>query len=385
MKLRQLHNIFNRCFDKLVRSEVQIRHRSVSAFQVCGYAGYTLAIVLGVILVTNRGLSLWVMGGLVLASALTFLALAMATKIIVGEERLIYYHHEIAIMVVATLLLWVWRQPILPYLDVVILGIGLFLVCGRVGCLMVGCCHGRPHQWGVCYRKTHVDAGFTPYFVGIRLFPIQAVESLWVLVTVAVGTILVLNGFPPGEALAWYVVVYDIGRFCFELMRGDPTRPYFLGFSEGQWISLFLMGIVVSAELSGLLTFHPWHFAATVCMVFLMVAITFSRRKRGIGRYQLLHPHHVKEIADTVGSVPAIPEKTMEVLVGCTSLGILISAGTIKGPAGPVHHYTLSCRDRIMTEDSAKIVAGVIRQFKHFSGPSRIIKREGGVFHILAQ
>ena len=69
-----------------------------------------------------------------------------------GEERIIYYRHEIAVMVVAALLLWLLRQPLLPYLDVTILGIGMFLTCGRMGCFMVGCCHGRPHDWGVCYR-----------------------------------------------------------------------------------------------------------------------------------------------------------------------------------------------------------------------------------------
>jgi prolipoprotein diacylglyceryltransferase len=55
------------------------------------------------------------------------------------------------VMLVAAAFLWLLHEhePIIPYLDVTILVIGIFLVCGRIGCLMVGCCHGKPHRWGV--------------------------------------------------------------------------------------------------------------------------------------------------------------------------------------------------------------------------------------------
>jgi prolipoprotein diacylglyceryltransferase len=202
----------------------------------------------------------------------------MSTKIITGEERLIYYHQEIAVMVMAAIFLKITNQPLLPYLDITILGIGTFLFCGRVGCLMVGCCHGRPHQWGVCYRKEHADVGFTHYYVGIRLFPIQAVESLWVFGIVVVGVILIVSGRPHGEALAWYVINYDIGRFIMEFFRGDPERPYYLGYSQGQWISIILMGIVVWGELAGILAFHAWHAIATFMIITMMIIITLTRK-----------------------------------------------------------------------------------------------------------
>lgn len=90
---------------------------------------------------------------LVMAASFTFLALAMAAKIVPGKETLVYYQHEIAVMITATFLWRMLRQPVLCYLDVTILGVGLFLAFGRVGCLMVGCCHGRPSPWGVCYAR----------------------------------------------------------------------------------------------------------------------------------------------------------------------------------------------------------------------------------------
>src|SRR5262249_15606184 len=235
------------------------------------------------------------MVGIVLVAELTFFGLVMATKIITGEERIINYHHQIGVMVVTAVLLWLLGQPILPYLDVAILSIGIFLVCGRIGCLMVCCCHGRPSRWGVCYREEHAAAGFTPYFVGVRLFPVQAVESCWIFCIVLVGSAFVLRGHPPGEALAWYVVTYDLGRFCFEFLRGDPDRPYYRGFSQPQWISLILMLAVALAELSGLLPFHAWHICATVLLSLTMGAISVKRHLQKTAKYQILHARHIRE------------------------------------------------------------------------------------------
>jgi prolipoprotein diacylglyceryltransferase len=176
--IRSFSKVFTEGLDRLVNPWFQIGDRLWSTYKVCGYTGFTLAVLLGLVLSVHQGLSLWVLAAMMLASALTFFGLAMATKVITGEEQLIYYHHEIAIMAAVALMLWILGQPILPYLDITILGIGLFLVFGRIGCLMVGCCHGRPHRWGICYRQEHANAGFPQYYVGVRLFPIQAVESL---------------------------------------------------------------------------------------------------------------------------------------------------------------------------------------------------------------
>ena len=73
-----------------------------------------------------------------IAAVITFTGLVIATKMITGEEKLIYYHHEIAVLLNISLFLWLIHQPLLPYLDISILGIGTFLFCGRLGCLMVG-------------------------------------------------------------------------------------------------------------------------------------------------------------------------------------------------------------------------------------------------------
>jgi len=344
-------------------------------------------------------LSPFVTAVIILASVLTFLGVVMATKIITGEEQIVYYHHEIAVMIVAALVLQLLRQPGLPYLDVTILCIGVFLACGRVGCLMGGCCHGRPHRWGVCYRREHAEAGFTPYYVGVRLFPIQAVESLWVLSVVVAGVSFVLSGYPQGTALAWYVVTYGLGRFYFEFVRGDAERPYYVGFSQGQWISLLLICFVASAEWIGLLPLHVWHIGATVCLAVTMIAVALRRRFQRPPTHRLLNPRHVKEVAEAVEliSAPAneataigdwtvLPGRnptTADIRIGCTSLGIQISAGRMRTATGDMQHFALSSERGRMTEETARVLAGLIVQLKRAAGSSEFVKGKKDVFHVL--
>ncbi len=389
----------NRILDGLVRPEVYVLHRPRSAFQVCGYTGLVLAILLAMSLVVRLGLSPFVMTMNILAAVLTFLGLAMATKIITGEENLVYYHHEIAVLVVTAVLLWLLRQPLLPYLDATILGVGLFLACGRIGCLMVGCCHGRPHRWGVRYRAEHAAGGFTPYYVGIRLFPIQAVESLWVLCIVLVGTVLALSGQPPGTALAWYIVSYDLGRFCFEFMRGDPERPYLWGFSEAQWISFVLVCVVVAAEGSGFVAFQPWHVGAMAGLALTMIGVATHRRFQKTARHQLLHPHHVKQVAQAIEQVserkpdassrvpwtimPPRHSNLTDVRVAQTFLGIQISASQTRSGTNCIYHYALSKRNGSMTEETARVLADLILLLKHAADSSELVRGNRGVFHLL--
>lgn len=388
-----LCHTFNHHLDRMIHPEVRALGRSWAAFRICGYAGLAVAVLLAMTLVVRSGLSPWVMGGIIVAAVATFLVLSMVTKVITGEESLTYYHHEIAILLVATLLLWLLGQPVLSYLDPTILGVGAFMACGRLGCLMAGCCHGRVHSWGVRYRDEHAVAGFSPCYVGVRLFPVQAVESLYAFVIVVVGIGVVLGGRPPGEALAWYVVSYGVGRFFLEFLRGDASRHYVWGFSEAQWTSLLLISVLVWEELSGNLSFHAWHVGAFACLALVMISVALTRRLKRTITHRLLHPRHVREVAEAVridsrsateqrdgsGESTAYPE----VHVSNTSLGIWISVGRIGTGEGCVDHYTLSCRHGAMSDDTARSLARLILQLRHLPASGDLVKGSQGVFHLL--
>lgn len=374
----------NRILDALVRPQVTIRGRALPAFQLCGYAGLACAVTLALTLVARAGLSPVIMLLLIVSSVLTFFALAYASRLISGEEQLVYYHHEIAVLCVATLVLLALGQPLLPYLDATILGVGAFLACGRIGCLMVGCCHGRPHAWGVCYRPAHAAEGFPRYYVGVRMFPTQAIESAWVLCVVIVGSGMVLAGRAPGAAFAWYVVAYDIGRFLLEFMRGDRGRPYYGGFSEAQWISMALTLLVAGAELAGWLPLEWWHAGAALGLVLIAALAAWRRRGQRPVLYALLLPGHVAEIAAaTAPRWLSLTESAGPDPVACTSLGIMISAGTAPAAGGPARLYTLSWRDGPLSDRAARVLADLIMRLRHPAARADLVKGGQATFHLI--
>jgi hypothetical protein len=369
--------------DGIVSPEIRLYRRSWSTFSLCGYAGLTLAVLLTVALGTSLGLSRWVMSGMILCAVWMFLALAMITKIITGEESLTYYHHQMAILIIIAIFLKLLRQPILPYLDVAILGIGIFLSCGRMGCFMVGCCHGRPHRWGVCYREGHADAGFPPYFVGVRLFPIQVLESLWVLFIVIAGAALVLSKrYQAGDILAWYTLMYGLGRFCFEFIRGDPGRLYLLNFSEAQWTSSILMGILLWAESSAILPYHSWHAVVVAGVPFFMFVAFLIRKLDKVEKGKLLHPDHVREVAEAIENLSRSDRVHEGIPVLRTSLGFQMSARRIGQSGSAIYHYALSNKSGLLSEKKAKTLARLILQLRHPTCSSEVIKGNRGVFHL---
>jgi len=376
-------NAVNYLLDRLVRPEIRIRRRTFSAFHLCGYVGLVLAVTLAMVLVAHRGLSPWVMIVVVLGAVGSFFGLAMLTKIVTGKEDLVYYRHEIAVIVVATALLGLIRQPILAYLDGTVLGVGAFLACGRVGCLLVGCCHGKPHPLGVRYRAEHAVAGFPACLVGVRLFPIQLVESVYVFAIVAAGSVLAWTSDQPGRGLAAYVTTYALGRAVFELWRGDVERPYVAGFSEAQWSSFLLLGVVTLAERSGLIPEEEWHAGAFVGLILAAVLVAVRRRRRRV-EHALLEPRHVIEMAEALDRAahPAVVPGSVE--IARTSQGIRVSTSTIEVGWQRVRQYTLSS-DHELTEGVARRLAGLIALLRHPLSTIELVPGSRDVYHVLVR
>lgn len=391
--LKEMKRSINAFFDRFVHPAFSLRGRSWSCFQVFGGAGLVLAIGLMLTLAALSGLSVLAMSVMVVADLVACLALAIITKIILGEERLTYCHHEIAIIIVTAVLASLFGQPILGYLDASILGLGLGLMCGRVGCLMAGCCHGLPWGWGVRYGPEHATAGFSPYYGLTRFFPIQIIESIWVGGIVSVGGLLVLGGYPSGMALSLYICAYGAGRFFLEFVRADTDRAYLWGFSESQWLSLILMSAVVLGEFAGILPFQWWHAAATVLVALTMLAVAISRRLETDVNYQLLLPRHIEEMAQALDSTSNHADNNgagsrrqslrSGIPIDCTSLGVQISAGRINVAGTHLYHYALSNQTANMSEVSARVLAKLILRIRHPSGRSDLIAGNRGVFHLL--
>lgn len=354
--------------------------RKVSSFTFCGIVGVTAAVALAMTLTAHRGLPLGVMAAIVVSAIATFFAVILVTKVITGVEQIIYYHHEIAVLVVAAIVARLFGAPVLAYLDATILGIGAFLFCGRIGCLLVGCCHGRPSRFGVRYGDEHVACGFTWYYAGIPLFPLQLVEAVWVLVVVIVSSVDVWRGAPYGAALAAYVVAYDFARFALEYFRGDPARPYTAGLSQAQWISFWLTAAVVTGELRGVLPWRAWHLATLIVLVAAMIATILVRRLSGRA---VAHVHHVREVANIVAGDLQLHRSAMPVTVARTSGGLCLSTSRVVERGQPVSVFAFSSQSPPMSEREAAAMVRLILLLRRVTAPARVLRTETGVFELV--
>jgi prolipoprotein diacylglyceryltransferase len=318
------------------------------------------------------------------------LAAPLAVKVFTGRDGFVFYRDVICIFAAVAVTLRALHQPLLPYLDVTIAGAGVFHACGRIGCLMSGCCFGRPSRMGVRYRHAHAEMGFPSQLVGVRLFPIQVVESTWIVGLVGFAVLLILRRSSPGAAFAFYVAGYALGRFLFEFARGDADRPYVFGFSQAQWISLLLeIGVVLAGEFR-LLPASQWHAATAACMVIAMALITGWRRLERTRRFDLLHPHHVLEIAGglrqlALSSRQPNTDRKRKIDVVQTSLGMRISAGEIAKNGQGIRHYSLSKAGSRLHSRAARALGNEIALLEHCSAPVELIAGSTGMFHLLLQ
>jgi prolipoprotein diacylglyceryltransferase len=381
----------NRLLDAIAVPRIHLLNRSWSSFHLCGVAGLVLAVTLAMTLTVRSGLSAWVMAGLVVAAMSTFLIVAMLTKIVTGAESLTYYHHHIAVLAVGGLVLHLAGVPPLPSLEIGALGIGAFLAIGRIGCLMVGCCHGGPHRWGVRYGDDHAEAGFARHLVGVRLFPLQLVESAYVLAIVALGFSLVFERYPAGYALATYVVLYGICRFFGELFRGDCGRMTLLNLTEAQWTSLLLPSCAVLAEWFGALPFVAWHLGATAMLLLAAAVVLATRARRPHLQRFLREPDHVRQIADVVESIAAQESARVAqhadprgIAIARTSHGLRMSGGTLTGRE-EVTHYTFSDASGAMAGATALDLAELVMQLRHPVSSASLRRANRDVFHLLVK
>ena len=311
--------------------------------------------------------------------------LAWLTKAITGAEVYNFHHYLFVVISTAAAILWLMGQPVLRNLDVVIIAVGVTYACGRFACLRGGCCYGRPFAWGFCYPATYLEQGLPPGLIGVKLFPSQLLESLWMWATTAIATALLLRSSQPGFAFTWFVVLYAAGRFFSDFYRleaGCCVR----GLSEAQIASIVMTCAVFAAEQIGLLPAEPIHGV----MALLLLVVGIPRLLQKSDHESLFTTDHVIEIANAVKSAHnngvAISQQSSgfeprKPSVERTSLGLLISAGTICTAGGSLIHYCLS-REGTLRDSTAKTLAHLISTLHGRPGKERLIKRPGA-FHII--
>jgi hypothetical protein len=320
------------------------RGQRLGSYRACGYAGFVAGLSLVLTLTTLTGTSHLVALIVVIAVPASFLAAVRASALVFGVERIVFFEKALLALGATALGILAIGGDVGAGLDLAALGIGSFLAFGRVGCFMVGCCHGRPARWGVRYGVEHARAGFAWYHVGRRIFPLQLVDGLVSLVLVVVGAAVLLGPHAHGAVAAGYLLAYGAVRFVEEPFRGDAARPCVLGLSEAQWTA-----VVLAVGIAALARRQVGAAAAIVVAAILVaaaLALAVLRDRLARTAWGLTSPWHVDELHRLLLRLERTGEPSGGgVGVGETSHGLCVSLRRIEGPPA-LRDYVLSFADR---------------------------------------
>jgi phosphatidylglycerol:prolipoprotein diacylglycerol transferase len=158
----------------------------------------------------------------------------------------VFYGGLIAALAVALWLVKKYGLPMWTTADLFAPGIALGHVIGRFGCLLAGCCYGRPTSvpWAITFTNpAAADNVGTP--LGIPLHPTQMYDAGTELVILGVLLLTERRGRPfPGRTFWLYILLYGISRFAIEFFRGDERGEVF-GLSTSQLVSIVLVPLAV--------------------------------------------------------------------------------------------------------------------------------------------
>ncbi len=322
----------NEFLDGLPCTRLRCAGREADTYRACGISGFYVALLVstGATLITRRSLLIFALVATV--CGLSFYAYAYVRRWITGRETIVLLEHVWFAFACVSLTLWVLRQPILPYLDIVSVGLCFFLAAGRIGCTLVGCCHGHPSSIGIAYNETCTRDGFPHYLVGVRLFPVPAIEAAGLLIIGLTGLIALPSAYP-GEIFAWYLLAYSVMRFGLEGLRGDP-RPHLLGLSQARWMSL----VEVAAVLWWSDARAPSASRIVMAVAVLLLLVAGLSLKWALDpRRRILSESHVSELRTAVTTeLPTHP------VIHVSSCGVKIAASKTGGGFGTEAHVSLS-------------------------------------------
>jgi phosphatidylglycerol---prolipoprotein diacylglyceryl transferase len=153
-----------------------------------------------------------------------------------------FYGGFLAAIATAIVYCRVKGYSILMICDLFTPGLAFGLAFGRTGCLLAGCCHGRPiaeplpdwaaailpWSWPEVFSLTFPsDAGGLGGLLDQPLVPTQPLSGLYCLaIFLLLALWIVPNKRYHGQVFVWYCILYAIARSTVELFRGDDRGMY---------------------------------------------------------------------------------------------------------------------------------------------------------------
>lgn len=151
------------------------------------------------------------------------------------QTGLVYYGGLIVATAAGIIYTKIKRISVPQVMDIVAPSLAIGQSIGRIGCLMSGCCFGKPTwvPWAV-----HL-----PYLQHAR-HPTQLYESLATF-AIFVALMLFRKRKTNHGQVAWlYGVLYAVARFVIEFFRGD-NPPVFMGLTISQVVGVLILMVAV--------------------------------------------------------------------------------------------------------------------------------------------
>ena len=135
-------------------------------------------------------------------------------------------------------LLTALHLPLGAFWDVATFVMLIWLIFGRVGCLLHGCCSGRPST-GPFTLELPNQIGVWRY-----RFPTQLLEAAWALILL-LGAIGLSRHAPfPGAVFLAAVAAYGMGRIALEPLREHQDRYRGMNIQQGIAAGLITMALI---------------------------------------------------------------------------------------------------------------------------------------------
>jgi Prolipoprotein diacylglyceryl transferase len=327
--------------------------REAPMFRTCGVVGFYAALVALLAAGLIRELSLLSLAVVALVCATSFFGWALLRRKLTGRETLVLLEHVWIALGCSTVALLLLGEPVLASLDAVAIALAVFLAAGRIGCTLVGCCHGRPSRLGISYPQGHVADGFPSHLVGVRLFPVALFEAASLLAIAAFG-LVALPFAHQGAVLSWYLAAYAIVRFGLEAARGD-SRPEFAGISVNRWMCLGELAVAFSLSERELGRNRDLTTAVSIACLVVAVGVALAFVKR-IDSRRILSGDDV-EAARTIAESTATARYPDLPAIGRTPAGVVVGASPGQGGGRHLSFSTEPPRDLPVICQFAALVA----------------------------
>jgi hypothetical protein len=264
------------------------------SYRACVIAGFYLAVITALGGTLIAGYSLFLTALLAVVCGLSFSIYAYIRKWIAGREVIMLLEPLWFTFGCAAGVLFLLGEPLLPYLDIVSVGMCFFLAMGRVGCTLAGYCHGQPSSVGIIYNEACVYDGFPAHLAGVRLFPVPAIEAIS-LIFIGITSLTALPFATPGKIFIWFLLAYSVVRLGLEGLRGD-RRPHLLGLSQARWMCLAVIVFALHLVDGRLTTLTVTTYASLLISLLVILSVIRIRNRRR----RIITAAHARELRKLV-------------------------------------------------------------------------------------